>query len=90
MNACFGLDSIGRLIHAQTTHNSRSERAAASRPASGQMEDVGSGGFETKGIGLWIEAFGPERSVAWPAFVAAIEVRGVACWVGTLTGRPAG
>ena len=39
------------------------------------MEDVGSGGFETKGIGLWIEAFGPERSVPWPAFVEAIEVR---------------
>jgi hypothetical protein len=38
------------------------------------MEDVGSGGFETKGIGLWIEAFGPERSVAWPAFLEAIEV----------------
>lgn len=48
-------------------------------PASGRgpdgMEDVGSGGFETKGIGLWIEAFGPERSVPWPAFVEAIEVR---------------
>lgn len=39
------------------------------------MEDVGSGGFETKGVGLWIEAFGPERSVPWPAFVEAIEVR---------------
>lgn len=39
------------------------------------MEDVASGGFETKGIGLWIEAFGPERTVAWPAFVEAIQVR---------------
>lgn len=38
------------------------------------MEDVDSGGFETKGIGLWIEAFGPERVVAWPAFVDAIQV----------------
>ncbi len=40
------------------------------------MDDVASGGFETKGIGLWIEAFGPERSVAWPAFVEALEVGG--------------
>lgn len=39
------------------------------------MEDVDTGGFETKGIGLWIEAFGPERVVAWPAFVDAIQVR---------------
>ena len=52
-------------------------RAAANqRPRAGDgMEDVGSGGFETKGIGLWIEAFGPERSVPWPAFVEAIEVQ---------------
>lgn len=44
------------------------------------MADVDSGGFETKGIGLWIEAFGPERVVPWPAFVEAIQVRTYIGW----------
>lgn len=50
------------------------------------MADVDTGGFETKGIGLWIEAFGPERIVPWPAFVDAIQVR--ACVHVRWAGKP--